>query len=298
MDELLTALVRGVAQGSLYALLGLGFVVVFKASGVVNFAQPAIMLFGALATSVLAVDHGVWFPLALLFAVTATAAGSAVVERVVMRPMISKPPFAAAMVTIGLFIAAQVVASNLVGLEIRQLGDPWGLDRVDVGGVRIFHSDIAKLVAAVVVVTLLNRFFAVTRTGLAMRAAAHDQEVAIANGVPIGRLFGTAWAIAGALAALAGMFLGVGGVGIDTTTALLALKALPGVVLGGFDSIKGAIVGGVVVGVLEAVTKTYGQDHLAALGNNFDQVVPYVLLLGVLLVRPYGLFGSKDVLRP
>jgi branched-chain amino acid transport system permease protein len=297
MDEFLTSTFQGIAQGSLYALLGLGFVIVYKGTRVVNFAQPVLMILGAYFTSAFAIDRGVPFPLAVLAAIAVTALLAVIVERVAMRPMVAKPPFAAAMVTVGIFLTLQVVAGDLIGLEQRQVGDPWGLDKSTLAGVTVFHSDIATIAIAVVVVLALGAFFMRTPWGLAMRATAFSQETALAQGVPVGRMFSLSWAFAGGLGAIAGMLVATGGAGFDQTTTLVALKALPAIILGGLDSIRGAIVGGVLIGLAEAYTKTYQADHLAWLGANFDQVVPYLVMLIVLLVRPYGLFGTKEVER-
>jgi branched-chain amino acid transport system permease protein len=297
VEQLLDATVRGVAQGSLYALLGLGFVIVYKGTRVVNFAQPVLMILGAYFTSAFAVDRGFPFPLAVLAAIAVTALVAIVIERVAMRPMVGKPPFAAAVVTVGVFLALDVVAGDLIGLEQRQVGDPWGLDKSSLAGVTVFHNDLARIAIAVVVVASVGAFFKYTRWGLGMRATALSQETALAQGVPVGRMFSLSWALAGGLAAIAGMLVGTGGAGFDQTTALVALKALPAIILGGLDSIRGAIVGGVVIGLAEAYTKTYQAEHFAWLGANFDQVVPYLVMLLVLLVRPYGLFGTRDVER-
>jgi branched-chain amino acid transport system permease protein len=172
-----------------------------------------------------------------------------------------------------------------------------GLEKSSIFGVTVFHSDLASLAIAIVVVLSLGAFFKYTRWGLAMRATAVSQETALAQGVPVGRMFSLSWAFAGGLGAIAGMLVATGGAGFDQTTTLVALKALPAIILGGLDSIRGAIVGGVLIGLAEAYTKTYQADHLAWLGANFDQVVPYLVMLIVLLVRPYGLFGTKEVER-
>jgi branched-chain amino acid transport system permease protein len=297
MEELASSTVRGVGQGSLYALLGLGFVIVFKGTRVVNFAQPVLMILGAYFTSAFAVDSGVPFGLAVVLAVAATALLGIVIERIAMRPMIGEPPFSAAMVTVGVFFVLQVIAADLIGLEQRQVGDPWGLDRSHIAGITVFHTDIARIAIAAAVVAGLAAFFKYTRWGLAMRATAFNQETALAQGVPVGRMFGLSWALAGALGALAGMLVGLGGAGFDQTTTLVALKALPAIILGGLDSIRGAIVGGVVIGLAEAYTKTYQADAFPWMGANFDQVVPYLVMLIVLLVRPYGLFGTPEIQR-
>ena len=297
MEEFLTSTVRGVAQGSLYALLGLGFVIVYKSTRVVNFAQPVLMILGAYFTSAFAVDQGLPFPIAVLLAIIVTALIAAAVERVAMRPMVGEPPFSAAMVTVGVFFVLQTIAADLIGSGQRGVGDPWGLDKFEVAGVTVFESDVARIVIAAVAVVALAVFFKYSRWGLAMRATSFSQETALAQGVPVGRMFGLSWILAGILGAIAGMLVGTGGADFDQTTTLVALKALPAIILGGLDSIRGAIVGGVVIGLAVAYTKTYQDRLFEWVGSNFDQVVPYLVMLLVLLVRPYGLFGTPEVQR-
>jgi branched-chain amino acid transport system permease protein len=296
MEEFLSATVRGLAQGSLYTLLGLGFVIIYKGTRVVNFAQPVLMIFGAYWTSYFVVALGVNFWLGLAGAIVATALIGALLERIALRPMVGEPPFSAAMVTIGLFIAVGVIVNDLIGLELRQVGDPWGLAKLSIGGILIFQADLAAILMTAVVVTLMALFFKFSRVGLALRAASFDQEAALAQGVPVGRMFGISWAISGALAAVAGMLVATSG-GIDQNTNLIALKALPAIILGGLDSIKGAVVGGLMIGLTETYTKVYQPEHFSWAGANFDQVVPYLVMFVVLLVRPYGLFGTKEVER-
>jgi branched-chain amino acid transport system permease protein len=297
MDEFLSATVRGLAQGSLYTLLGLGFVIIYKGTRVVNFAQPVLMIFGAYFASYFVITVGLSFWLGVVAAVLVTAAIAAVTERVALRPMVGEQPFSAAMVTVGILIALQVVANDLIGLDLRQLGDPWGLSQFRPGGVAIFHRDLAALVITAAVVAAMAAFFKLSRLGLALRAASFDQEAALAQGVPVGRMFGISWAISGGLASLAGLLVGAGGAGIDQNTTFFALKALPAIILGGLDSIPGAVVGGLAIGLAETYTKVYQPEHFAWAGGNFDQVVPYLVMLLVLLVRPYGLFGTKEVER-
>ncbi len=296
MEEFFAAAVRGLGQGSLYALLGVSFVIVFKATGVVNFAQPALMILGAYFTSSLAVDKGFPFALAILAAVVVTVLVAAAAERIAMRPMVGEPVFSAAMVTVGVFFVLQVIAGDLIGTQQRQIGDPWGLDRFDVAGITVFETDVARVLIGGSCIAAVGAFFKYTRWGLAMRATAFNQETALAQGVPVGRMFSLAWILAGALGAIAGVLVGLGGA-FDQQTSLIALKALPVIVLGGLDSIRGAVVGGVVIGLAEAWTKAYQGEHLAFLGSNFDQVVPYIVMLIVLLVRPYGLWGTPEVQR-
>jgi branched-chain amino acid transport system permease protein len=297
MEEVVTAAIRGLSQGSVYALLGLGFVIVYTGTGVVSFAQPVLMILGAYLASAIAVDAGMPFVVAVPLAILGSALIGAVIERVAMRPMVGEPVFAATMVTVGIFIALQVVAADLIGSGQRSVGDPWGLDKFDVGGVTVFHTDVVKVLIAALAVAALSVFYKRARWGLAMRATAFSQETALAQGIPVGGMFALSWALAGGLAAIAGVLVGTGGAGFDQSTSLLALKALPVIILGGLDSIRGAIVGGLLIGLAEAYTKAYQPEHAAWLGSNFDQVVPYLVMLMVLLVRPYGLFGTPEVRR-
>ena len=297
MEVLLEAAARGLGQGALYALLGVSFVIVFKATGVVNFAQPVLMILGAYFTSSFAVDHGVPFVPSVLGAIGVTIVIAGVIERIAMRPMVGEPVFSAAMVTVGVFFVLQVIAGDLIGSEQRQVGDPWGLDRFEVAGVTVFETDAARVLIGAVCIGAVGVFLKYSRWGLAMRATAFSQETALAQGVPVGRMFSLAWILAGALGAVAGVLVGMGGAGFDQQTSLIALKALPVIILGGLDSIRGAVVGGLLVGLVEAWTKAYQGEHLAFLGSNFDQVVPYIVMLIVLLVRPYGLWGTPEVRR-
>jgi branched-chain amino acid transport system permease protein len=189
-----------------------------------------------------------------------------------------------------------VIALDLMGVEIRQMGDPWGLKFVKFAGFNIAYRQIAVIVTVVLLVSLLLAFFKYSRMGLAMRATAFDQEVALTQGVSVSTVFAMSWAIAAVLAMFGGVFLG-SGVGFDRSAAVVALKALPVVVVGGLDSIAGAIVGALMVAVAETLAATYQPQYATFLGKGFSQLVPYVVMFLVLLVRPYGLFGTKEIER-
>jgi len=294
VTEFLQSLVRGLGTGSVYALLALGFVIVYKSMRVISFAQPAFMLAGAVVVSYLAAQVG--FFAAVVVSALAIAALALGVERVAIRPMIGKPVFVIAIITLGIDIAVRVVVNGFIGLDVRQVGDPWGLDTLSVGGIAVQQRYLAMLLTTAVVVTVLFAFFKYSRHGLAMRAAAFDQEAALAQGISVGTVFATSWALAGGLAALAGVLVGTGA-GVDQQVWIIALKALPAIILGGLDSLGGAVVGGLAVGVVESLVGTYQGDIAPWLGANFAVVSPYVLMLLVLMVRPYGLFGTPEVER-
>jgi branched-chain amino acid transport system permease protein len=294
MDEFVATVVKGLGNGSIYALLAIGFVIIYKSMRVISFAQPAFMMVGATLVSYLVLELN--FFVAVILALALTALLGIVVERAALRPMIGKPVFVVAIITLGIDIVVRTVINVYIGLEIRQMGDPWGLDQVGIFGVAVDQRHLATFVTTVLVVAALFAFFRYSRMGLAMRATSYDQEVALAQGVSVGWVFALSWAIAGALAGLAGVFLSAG-VGLEQTLWVTALKALPVIILGGLDSLGGAVVAGLAIGVFEAVVGTYGGDVAPFLGGDFFLVVPYLLMLLVLLVRPYGFFGTREVER-
>jgi len=297
MTTFIQATIAGLSLASIYALLALGFVIIYKAMQVVSFAHPAVMLFGAYMVSWFAVERELGFITAVILGAVAAGFLGWLSERLVISPMIGKPLFSIAILTIGLDIVIRTPINNLIGLDIRGVGAPWGFNSWTVGGAVLPHRSVAMIVTAVVITALLMLFFRYTRVGLAMRATAIDQEVALAQGIDVRRIFALAWMMAGAMAAVAGMFAASDLAGLTQSSYIVGIKALPAIVVGGLDSINGAIVGALVIGLAEAYTATYQSGAAPWLGSNFSQVVPYVVLLAVLLVKPHGLFGSAEVER-
>jgi branched-chain amino acid transport system permease protein len=294
MIEFLESVLRGLGQGSAYALLAIGFVIIFKSTGVVSFAQPAMMLTGAVVVSYLSPAVGFFAALALGF--LALAALGLFVERAAIRPMVGRPVFVVAIITIGIDIAIRVVTNGFIGLGARPIGDPWGISRLSIGELQVQWRHLAMMVTALVVLAVLFWFFRYTRYGLAMRATAFDQEAALTQGVNVGSVFALSWALAAGLAAIAGSLLATG-TGVDRQLWIITLVALPAIILGGLDSLEGAVIGGLVVGVVESLVGTYQGQLAPWLGNNFASVSPYVVMLLILLIRPYGLFGTPEVER-
>ncbi len=294
MTELLQAIVRGLGQGSVYALLAIGFVIIYKSMRVISFAQPAFMLTGAVLVSYLVVEMN--FFLAVVVATVLVALLGVGVERAALRPMIGKPVFVISIITLGVDVVIRVVVNGYIGINVRQIGDPWGLRTTSLLGIAVEQRYLAMFGTTLVLVAALFAFFRYSRMGLAMRAAALDQEVALAQGVSVGAVFALSWAIAAAMAAIAGVFVS-SGAGIDQSLWIIALKALPVIILGGLDSLGGALVAGLVIGVIESMVNSYGADISPYLGGEFALVSPYLVMLIVLLVRPYGLFGTREVER-
>ncbi len=303
------AVAEGLSLGSIYALLAMGFVIIFKATQVLNFAHGALSALGAFLVASFATlvnfpgrfmeDSPRWlqWTLSVVTALVAAALIGMLLERLFLRPMVGEELFAVAIVTLGIDISLRNVTNDFIGTDPRPLGDPWGTSILDLGWVSIAHTEIAQIVISLILVTAVALFFR-SRTGIAMQATAFDQEAARAQGINVGRIFSISWAIGAVLAAVAGIFVSVfprRSAGVDTFTAFFAFKAFPAIILGGLDSIVGAVVGGFAVGLAEA----FAGEYITAswLGAGFGGIVPYLLMLLVLLVRPYGLFGTEEIRR-
>ncbi|WP_031004466.1 branched-chain amino acid ABC transporter permease [Streptomyces sp. NRRL F-5727] len=288
-------LINGLSLGSIYALIALGFVVIFRATEVVNFAHASLLLAGGYLVAVLHEPLGFWPALA------AGTAGAAVVgaavEFLVMRRHRGADHSVLAIVTIGVDILLATELTRRIGTDILSLGDPWGDAVVTLGPVTIAETRIAALLAAALLITAFLLAFRHTSWGVAMRAAAESQETAALMGVRLGRVSLGAWAVAGALAAVAALFLTVFPTpGLERGTSLAALKAFPAAILGGLDSTTGALAGGLIVGVTESLATGY-QSDLAFLGRGIGDLAPYLVMVAVLLIRPAGLFGTKELAR-
>ncbi|ALO11944.1 MULTISPECIES: branched-chain amino acid ABC transporter permease [Streptomyces] len=288
-------LINGVSLGSIYALIALGFVVIFRATEVVNFAHASLLLAGGYVTAVLHDEIGFW-P-ALLAGIAGAAVVGAAVEFFVMRRHRGADHSVLAIVTIGVDILLATELTRRIGTDILALGDPWGDAVLTVGPVTIAQTRIAALLVAALLITAFLLAFRYTSWGVAMRAAAENQETAALMGIRLGRVSLGAWAVAGALAAVAALFLTVFPTpGLERATSLAALKAFPAAILGGLDSTTGALVGGLLVGITESLATGY-QSDLAFLGRGIGDLAPYLVMVAVLLIRPAGLFGTKELAR-
>jgi branched-chain amino acid transport system permease protein len=290
-------LFAGIAVGSLYALIALGFVIIYKATGIINFAQGALALVGAYLTFNASKTWGLPFYASVLFALLACAGLGLLIERLILSRMVGQPVFAVIMITVGLSIVIEQIVIIVWGGGTLQLNDPWGLATFDVGGVVVAKSDLARIVVAGILLAAFFLFFRFSVLGVAMRATASDQEAALAQGISVRRIVGITWAVAAAIATMAGVLLASGGRGVDPSLGIIALVAFPAVILGGLDSPGGAVLGGIVMGVVEVMTAGYSGKLPEFLGANFQRVTPYVVLVLILLIRPYGLFGTKEVQR-
>ena len=296
MQFFLEVLIGGLLSGVMYSLVALGFVLIYKASGVFNFAQGTMVFFAAL-TFVGLTEHGLAFWAAIPATLVVMVLLGLGIERGVLRPLVNQPQISLFMATIGLSFLLEGVAqivwgSSVRGLDIGIADEPiaWIADRF---GLNISKFDLAAALIAAVLVAVLALFFSRTRIGRALRAVADDHQAALAIGIPLQQIWGIVWAVAGAVALVAGLLWGARN-GVQFALTFVALKALPVLMLGGLDSVPGAIVGGLIIGATEKLAEVYLGPYV---GGGIEGWFPYVLALVVLLFRPEGLFGEKIIRR-
>jgi len=289
---LIEVLLGGIATGLLYSLVALGFVLIFKASGVFNFAQGTMVLFAAL-TLVGLMERGIPVPIALLLTMAVMVALAFAIERVVLRPLVNQEHIILFMATIGLNFFLEGFGEMLWGANVKRLdvGIP---DRtMTLAGIQINQLEMSAAGTAAVLVAVLAVFFQRTRIGRALRAVADDHEAALSIGIPLKTIWIIVWSVAGLVAIVAGIMWGAKS-GVQFSLALIALKALPVLILGGFTSVPGAIVGGLIVGVGEKLGEVYWGPLV---GGAIENWFAYVVALVFLLFRPQGLFGEKIIER-
>jgi branched-chain amino acid transport system permease protein len=307
MQFFIEVLVAGLLSGVLYSLVALGFVLIYKASGVFNFAQGAMVFFAALFfvgftealpgwTGLAAGSRAVFWlamPLAFLCMVLLAMA----TERFVLRSLVNQPPITLFMATIGLTYLVEGIAQGVWGASVRGLDlgiedmpIAWLMDSTGIG---VSQFDVFAAGIAAVLVMVLTLAFQYTRTGRALRAVADDHQAALSIGIPLQTIWVIVWSVAGFVALVAGLIWGARN-GVQFALTFTALKALPVLILGGFTSIPGAILGGLIIGSTEKLAEVYLGEFV---GGGIDSWFPYVLALLVLLVRPHGLFGEKHIDR-
>ena len=285
-------LVGGLLSGVMYSLVAIGFVLIYKTSGVLNFAQGSMLLFAAL-TIVSLIERGLPFAAALAATFAVMALLGIAVERLVLRPLVNRPPITLFMATLGLAYVIEGSAQLIWGAQVHGLD--LGIEDVpyEIHGVLVSQFDLFAAGVAATMVGLLVAFFRYTRAGLAFRAVADDQFAALAVGLRLPRTWAIVWTASGLVAMVAGLLWGAR-LGVQFSLSLVVLKALPVLVLGGFDSILGAIVGGLLVGATEKLAEVYLGPFV---GGGIETWFAYAAALVFLMVRPAGLFGQKLVER-
>ncbi|MEU5082776.1 MULTISPECIES: branched-chain amino acid ABC transporter permease [Streptomyces] len=297
MNAFLTSLLNGLSLGAVHALVALGFVVIFKASGVLNFAHGSLLLLGGYLTAVWHAHLGFAGALAAAVLVTASVAGA--VDRFLLQRggAGSHAAPAQTIVTIGVDVLLLTDLSRRIGGDLLPLGDPWADSVTRIGPVTVADSRLAAIVVSCLVIGAVFAAFRYTAWGLSLRAAAEDAEAAALMGIRLSRVRTGAWCLAGALAATAAVFLAAfPAPGLERTTGQLALAAFPAAILGGLASPVGALAGSLLIGLTEAFAAGY-QSELHVLGDGFGDVAPYAVMVVVLIVRPHGLFGRKGAVR-
>ncbi|MBL4636399.1 MAG: branched-chain amino acid ABC transporter permease [Kofleriaceae bacterium] len=287
----------GFALGAVYALVALGFVVIYRSSQIFNFAHGELVAIGAFCMTTF-VSIGMPWPLALLMAMSVTGLLAAGIERAIIRPMIGRPLFSTIILT--LFVGFLLRAAILIiwGTDLRGMPTPWDtMASVEIGGAVILYNGIIAVVLGGIALVLFYLLLKKTRLGIAMRAANSDQEVALVLGIPVGKVFMTTWFLAGAFAALAGVFLTMFPRSLDANLGYVALAAFPAAVVGGLNSPIGTVIAGVLLGMTEVLAQAYLEPLLGEFGHNIHVVFPYIIMIFFLMVRPYGLFGQKVVER-
>jgi branched-chain amino acid transport system permease protein len=289
----LSLLTNGVLIGLMYSLIALGFVLVYKATDAINFAQGEFVMLAAFFGAVMLVSAGAPFWLAVVVTLAGMIAFGFGLERVVLRPLIGRPIVSVIMATIGLAAVLRGAAPLVFGAETRSIVMP--VEDAPIVWGPLFISPIQLIGAGVAVIFLaaFTWFFLKSRMGIAMRAVADNQQVAMAMGINVERYFALAWAMAGVVSALGGIVWG-SLLGVDVHLALVGLKVFPVVILGGLDSIVGAIVGGLIIGIIENVAAGYLDP---VVGGGTKDFAPYVVMIIALMVRPYGIFGKRQIER-
>lgn len=293
MAYFLELVVSGISVGSLYALIALGFVLIFKATGVINFAQGEVIMLAAFIGYHLTSRFNIPFFPALLVTLGIMGLLGMVVERVVLRPMLGEPVFSVVMITIGLSIFLRSMAGIIFGHANHIFSNPFPEEPIHLGLVKISHTHLWTTLIAFALMIAFLVFFKYARLGLGMRATANDQETATLMGVSIKRVFALTWALSFVIAGMAGIFLANVMV-LNVGLAYTAISAFPAVVLGGLQSVPGAIIGGLAIGIIENLAGGY-LDQI--IGGGVKDVTPFVVLFLVLMIRPYGLFGTEEVER-
>jgi branched-chain amino acid transport system permease protein len=289
MTTFVNLLVYGLADGAILALAALGFVLIYKATRVINFAQGEFLLVGAYAFYAAFVVLGLPMSIAVLFGLGISVILGVAVERFVLRPLVGENAISVIMVTVGLSSVLKAFVQMFFGTSVREMPAVLPRGSVDIGGVVMPVNRLLAIVIAGAVLILFALFFQKSRHGVAMRAVADDQQAAMTMGISVRRIFALAWALAAISAMIAGVLV-ADVTSLDQNIAAFGLIVFPVVILGGLDSVLGTIIGGFSIGILKQMVAGYTDPGLA-------EVLPFVLLVAVLMVRPYGLFGEQRIER-
>jgi len=281
----------GLSMGSIYALVALGFVLIYKATSILNLAQGEFLMVGAYFCLSLTLDFGLGFVASFLLTMVFSVILGLAVERLVLRPLIGEPIISVIMVTLGLTYIMRGLVIMIWGNDIRQF-NIFPDQPIDFWGVKLTYLYLYSMGISFALLIFFAIFFKYARTGVFMRAVADHQTAAQSMGISVKKVFAMSWCIAAVVSSIGGILVGnIAGVGVDLS--YIGLKVLPAVILGGLDSILGAIIGGLIVGVLEFLSAGYLDPYIPAI----NEVFPFIVLVLVLMIKPYGLFGTEEIER-
>ena len=293
-ELLFQLIVNGLIVGTIYGVVAMCFVLIYKASQIVNFAQGEFLLIGAWACWWFLTTFDLPFFWGFLFTLAFMMAFGILLQVVVLRPLIGEPIISVIMVTIGLSIFFQALMNWMFGVFVQPFPPIFEAKAVNVLGLNVQPVYLLGMAISIAVMVVFAWFFKFSKMGLAMRATAFDQQVAQSLGISIKRVFAMSWAISAMVSALAGVVIGVVN-GVSSALSFIGIKVFPAVIVGGLDSIIGAVIGGLIVGVLEN-TAAFVDSQFLHLGNLFT-IAPFYVLIIILMVKPYGLFGTEDIER-
>lgn len=294
MDLFFQLLVNGVIVGALYGVVAMSFVLIYKATKVVNFAQGEFLLIGAWVCWSLVATLQLPFLAGFALSLVGMFIFGVVLQVILLRPLVGEPIISVIMATIGLSIFLQALAKWLFGTNPQPFPDLFSTQTVTLAGIPISTVYLASLVASVLIMVGFAFFFRFSRMGLAMRATAYDQQAAQSTGVSVQRVFASAWAISAVVSTVAGVTMGLVN-GVSSSLAQFGIKVFPAVILGGLDSVAGGVIGGLTIGILENLAHFIDSQFLG--WGSLHQVAPFYVLIIVLMIRPYGLFGTRDIER-
>ncbi|MFD2205222.1 branched-chain amino acid ABC transporter permease [Kiloniella antarctica] len=293
-DLLFQLLINGIIVGMLYGVVAMCFVLIYKSTQVVNFAQGEFLVLGAWVCWFFVMKWQLPFVVAFLFSMAFMTVFGILVQMVILRPLIGEPIISVIMVTIGLSIFMQALMNWVFGNSAESFPSVFGEETVMIGGLQVEMAYLMSLVLSLLVMGLFYYFFKFSKYGLAMRATAFNQQVAQSLGISVKQVFAMAWAISALVSCIAGVVLGLVNA-VSNSLAIIGIKVFPAVIVGGLDSIIGAVIGGVIIGVLENMAEFFDGQFLH-IGNLYT-VAPFYVLILILMIRPYGLFGTKDIER-
>jgi len=291
MEFFFQLIVAGIVMGSIYAIVALGFTLIYKSTGVVNFAQGELLLVGAYICLHLTVEYQLNFVASFIITILFMFFFGFFIEKIFLRKMIGEPIISIIMLTIGLSSVFKSIVQLIWGTDTKVFPQIFPEEPLNIYGISISYVYIFSIIAVSIFLALFTIFFKKSKVGIAMRAVASDQQAALSMGIDVKRIFALSWAIAAVVSSVGGILIGNIN-GINTSLSQFGLKVFPVVILGGLDSILGAIVGGLIIGILENLAGGYIDPFI---GGGAKEIFPFIFMIIILMIKPYGLFGTVEV---